>query len=220
MAAAVRQWMVRSPSQFEASRDWRMSLFALRTRRRLRIGGRRRVRRRSTRSLWRSDCRSDGRSACRMRRRPTPAAAFLRSFCRCGVWGVYVHLFGQGDLFKRLNVGEVFHGHAGQGVLHEFDPDRQCGASACLAAAERLLLIVKSHPDARGELRRESHVLRASVKSFVVPVFPAEGRPSALAPTAVPKLTTSASIATMLRATSGERTSCTVGRASSSRAPS
>ena len=61
---------------------------------------------------------------------------------------------------------------------------------------------------------------QASVKSFVVPVLPADGRASALAPTPVPKLTTSSSMATIVRATSGEMTSCTEGRASSSRAPS
>jgi len=62
-----------------------------------------------------------------------------------------------GDLlFERGDIREIERRRARQGVLHEAGPDRKRSASAGLLLAERVLLVVKADPNARGELWREA----------------------------------------------------------------
>ena len=102
-------------------------------------------------------------------------------------------------------------------TFYKIHPDGQCraGSDSC---PQKLLLVISIHtPQVR---EGEKPTNQASVKLFVVPVFPASGYLRLAAATAVPCSTTSRSMDVMMRAVPALITSFTSGKFSSRVRPS
>lgn len=124
-----------------------------------------------------------------------------------------------GRPLKRHDVGKLLDRHSRHGLLHELEPDREGCARTGFLIAERDALVIVAHPHARRDLWCKADV--PGIGEVIGRAgLPPEGRPSSLARTPVPNCTTSSSMATIVRATSGGTTSVTFGRGSSRTAPS